>query len=244
MLITFCFCFTSDALDSATGFAFMSVYQTTTGSDQGALALTAILIILTFFSATNFMASASRQTYAFARDGGLPFSTAIAKVYQARVVQMMIFLTSSQVSDRFNVPILAVFVAFAFVVLLSLIDLGSYVAFSAIISLQLIALFATYEVAIGTLIYRRLYGPPLPERRWSLGRFGLAINIFAFIYGLFAIAFIVLPSTPSVTSETMNWGPIIFVGVMLLALVYFFTGGHRSYVGPVMLVKNTGGWSR
>lgn len=80
MLITFCFCFTADALDSATGFAFMAVYQTTTGSNAGALALTAIIIILTFFSATNFMASASRQTYAFARDGGLPLSKAIAKV--------------------------------------------------------------------------------------------------------------------------------------------------------------------
>jgi len=80
MLITFCFCFTSDALNSATGYAFMAVYQTTTGSNSGALALTVILIILTFFSATNFMASASRQAYAFARDGGLPFSKHIAKV--------------------------------------------------------------------------------------------------------------------------------------------------------------------
>jgi len=90
-------------------------------------------------------------------------------------------------------------------VLLSLIALGSYVAFYAIISLQLIALFFTYEVAIGTLIYRRLRGPPLPERRWSLGRWGLIINIFAFVYGLLAIAFIVLPSTPTVTADDMNW---------------------------------------
>jgi len=79
------------------------------------------------------------------------------------------------------------------------------VAFLAIISLQLIALFFTYVVAIGTLIYRRLRGPPLPEHRWSLGRAGLAINVFAFLYGLFALAFIVLPSTPTVTGATMNW---------------------------------------
>jgi choline transport protein len=120
--------------------------------------------------------------------GGLPFSKTIAKV-----------------STCFNVPILAVFIAFCFVVLLSLIDLGSYVAFSALISLQLIALFFTYQVSIGTLIYRRLYGPPLPERRWSLGKFGLAVNILAFTYGWFALAFIVLPTTPDPTSETMNW---------------------------------------
>ncbi|KAK1078740.1 hypothetical protein LTR33_006987, partial [Friedmanniomyces endolithicus] len=79
MVITFCFCFTTDDLSSATGFAFMEIYRTATGSNGATLALTAILIILTFFSATNFVASASRQLYAFARDGGLPFSAQIAK---------------------------------------------------------------------------------------------------------------------------------------------------------------------
>jgi len=79
MIITFCFCITAESYDSATGFPFMYVYQQATGN-SGALALSAILIVLTFFSATNFMASASRQTYAFARDGGVPFSAAVAKV--------------------------------------------------------------------------------------------------------------------------------------------------------------------
>ncbi|KAK3643035.1 hypothetical protein LTR56_010409 [Elasticomyces elasticus] len=227
MIITFCFCFTEDALESPTGFPFMYIYQNATGSVGGTIALTAILIVLTFFSATNFMASASRQTYAFARDGGVPFSKQVAKV-----------------SDKLNVPILAVVIAWAFVVLLSLIALGSYVAFYAIISLQLIALFFTYEVAIGTLIYRRLRGPPLPERRWSLGGAGLIINIFAFVYGLFALAFIVLPSTPTVTAETMNWGPVMFAGIMILSIIYYFAGGHKTYLGPVKLVKSEGGWSR
>ncbi|KAK5705665.1 hypothetical protein LTR17_021489 [Elasticomyces elasticus] len=205
----------------------MYIYQNATGSTGGTIALTAILIVLTFFSATNFMASASRQTYAFARDGGVPFSKQVAKV-----------------SDKLNVPILAVVIAWAFVILLSLIALGSYVAFYAIISLQLIALFFTYEVAIGTLIYRRLRGPPLPERRWSLGGAGLIINIFAFVYGLFALAFIVLPSTPTVTAETMNWGPVMFAGIMILSIIYYFAGGHKTYLGPVKLVKSEGGWSR
>ncbi|KAK0833658.1 hypothetical protein LTR73_001421 [Friedmanniomyces endolithicus] len=227
MVITFCFCFTTNDLSSVTGFAFMEIYRNATGSNGATLALTAILIILTFFSATNFVASASRQLYAFARDGGLPFSAQIAKV-----------------SARLNVPVPACIIAFAFVVLISLIALGSSVAFFAIISLQLIALFFTYIVAIGTLIYRRLRGPPLPEHRWSLGRAGLAINVFAFLYGLFALAFIVLPSTPTVTGATMNWGPVMFAGVMIFALVYYFAGGHKTYLGPVKLVKDEGGWAR
>lgn len=143
-----------------------------------------------------------------------------------------------------NVPVVAVVIVFFFVILISLITLGSWVAFNAIISLQLISLFATYEVAIGTLIYRRLRGPPLPERRWSLGRFGLAINIFAAIYGLFAISFVVLPGGPQFAPASFNWGPVMFVGVMVFAFVYFFAGGRKSFAGPVSIVKDMGGWNR
>ncbi|KAK3616452.1 hypothetical protein LTR56_025943 [Elasticomyces elasticus] len=133
------------------------------------------------------------------------------------------------VYDKLNVPILAVIIAWAFVILLSLIAVGSYVAFYAIISLQLIALFFTYEIAIGTLI--------------SLGRAGLVINIFAFVYGLFAIAFIVLSSTPTVTAETMNWGPVMFAAIMILSIIYYLAGGRKAYFGPVKFVKGEGGWS-
>lgn len=84
MLITFCFCYTPQALASpvytATYFAFMAVYDTTTGSAGGAQAMVAIIIVLTFCSAATFMASASRQTYAFARDGGVPFGRWVCKV--------------------------------------------------------------------------------------------------------------------------------------------------------------------
>ena len=141
-------------------------------------------------------------------------------------------------------PVVAVIIVFVFVSLISLIDLGSYTAFNAIISLQFLALFATYEVAIGTLIYRRLFGPPLAERRWSLGRWGLGVNIFAFVYGLFALAFIVLPGGPGFDTHTFNWGPVMFVGVMTLAFVYFFAGGRKSYAGPVTIVKHEGEWAK
>ena len=96
MLITFCFCYTPQALSSevmkATGFAFMAVYETTTGSAGGAQALVSVIIVLTFFSATNFMASASRQTYAFVRDGGVPFSKYVCKVSQSAVTRNSLIL--------------------------------------------------------------------------------------------------------------------------------------------------------
>ncbi|KAK4554102.1 hypothetical protein LTR86_008943 [Recurvomyces mirabilis] len=227
VLVTFCFAFHPDALDSPTGFPFIQVYVDTTGSVRGAQVLTAVLILLIFLGGANFMASASRQTFAFARDGGLPFRKNIAKV-----------------SDRFHVPLLAVGLAFIVPILLSLIDLGSTVAFEAIVSLQLIALFATYLVSIGTLVYRRLYGPALPKRRWSLGSLGMPINILALLYGFFALIFIVIPSVPGPTLEEMNWAPVIFIGILVFALVYYFAGGHKTYDGPVVLVRDQSDWKR
>jgi choline transport protein len=82
MLITYCFTLTDldTAFDSPTGFPFIAVFATATGSSEGAAALTCVLIVLIIFSVTNYMAATSRQVFAFGRDKGLPFHRWIAKV--------------------------------------------------------------------------------------------------------------------------------------------------------------------
>lgn len=84
-LITYCFLLTDlqTALESPTGYPFLAVFENATGSAAGSAALTSIIVILTCFSCLNFMASCSRQVWAFARDRGLPFSSWIAKVSPA-----------------------------------------------------------------------------------------------------------------------------------------------------------------
>lgn len=68
-LIVYCFCFVDySALDSPTGYPFLPVFVTATGSIRGAVALASIMIICIFLSVMNFMAATSRQLFAFARD--------------------------------------------------------------------------------------------------------------------------------------------------------------------------------
>ena len=43
------------------------------------------------------------------------------------------------------------------------------------------ALAATYEISLLALIWRRLYGKRLPPAPWSLGRWGLPINVCGLI---------------------------------------------------------------
>ena len=144
----------------------------------------------------------------------------------------------NQVNVRTNCPVRAVLVTYAFCVLISLISLGSSIAFNAITSLQLLALVFTYLLVIGCLVWRRLYGAPLPRGSWSLGRAGLPINIVAMAYSAYLLVFIAFPTEVPVTLSSLNWAPVMFGGVVALALFYYFVHARHVYDGPVVYVSS------
>ncbi|KAK4618778.1 uncharacterized protein CLAFUR5_10866 [Fulvia fulva] len=113
MLITYCFCLTDvdAAINSRSGFPYIHVFQTGTGSTGGAIGLTSIILILGIAGATSFFASTSRQTFAFARDKGLPGWQWIGSVHPI-----------------LHIPLNAILVTYGFTLLLSLINLGSTIA--------------------------------------------------------------------------------------------------------------------
>ena len=96
---------------------------------------------------------------------------------------------------------------------------------------------ATYAVSIGSVALKRIKGEPLPQSRWSLGRFGLPINLFAFTYACFAMVFICFPVSTPVEADSMNWAIVMFTGVLIIALVYYFVHGQHVYEGPVVFVQ-------
>lgn len=67
-------------LTSATKFPIISIYFTATGSKAATTALISALILTLIFATFGTLASASRLTWAFARDKGLPFSDYISRV--------------------------------------------------------------------------------------------------------------------------------------------------------------------
>jgi choline transport protein len=80
VLISFIFAIpdVNAALASPTGFAFIYVFQQATY--KGAIPLIVILLSVSLTSVIDSNASTSRQTFAFARDGGLPMKKALGKV--------------------------------------------------------------------------------------------------------------------------------------------------------------------
>jgi choline transport protein len=89
---------------------------------------------------------------------------------------------------------------------LSLLCLGGSEAFNSIMGLVTGAVGLTYALSIGCLLWRKLFGAPLPPARWNLGRFGIAINSFSFLYEILTVVISFFPLFAKVNAQTMNWG--------------------------------------
>lgn len=117
--------------------------------------------------------------------------------------------------------------------LLALIQIGSYVAFNAIVSLTVSAYFSSYLVAILCLINKKMSGEKIKLGPWNLGRWGLPINIFAAIYTSITVVFTFFPpAVIGLNAEKMNYSCVIYGGVIILGTIYYAIRGHKSYIGP------------
>jgi amino acid transporter len=101
------------ALDDITGYPHIWVFSQAV-SPAGVVVLNVIPTVLIFAGTLSFNLSASRQTWALARDKGLPFSSWLERV-----------------NPKLQVPANAVTFTCGFTIALSLINIGSDVAFNA-----------------------------------------------------------------------------------------------------------------
>ena len=122
--------------------------------------------------------------------------------------------------------------------LLSLIILGSTIAFNIITSLGQLGLVFSYSIAISCILTKRFQAPDeLRKARFSLGRAGLFVNIVALCFlGLVSI-FLFFPAAPRPTAENMNWSCLMFSSLVGFSLIWYWYAGRFKYAGPVEFVK-------
>ncbi|KAJ5735244.1 uncharacterized protein N7483_000369 [Penicillium malachiteum] len=211
------------SLDDDTGFPFLYIFKQAV-STAGVNGLTSIILVPVIFSNIFFNMATSRQTWAFARDRGLPFSNWIGKVDEKRKIPT-------------NAIILSCIISCA----LSLINIGSETAFNAIISLNVAALMYTYIISIACVIYRKIWHPEtLPVARWSMGKWSLPVNIIGLLYCIFALFWSLWPTEVPVTAANFNWSVVIFVVVFIISLVMYVFKGRKEYVGPAAIIQTSG----
>jgi choline transport protein len=95
----------------------------------------------------------------------------------------------------------------------------------------------TYMFSIGAVLYRRIRHPELlPNCRWSLGKWGVPVNIGGVLYSTHAFFWCFWPESTPIELAYFNWAVVMFVGVAILSLIDYVIRGRKQYKGPVVLV--------
>ncbi|KAL8784626.1 MAG: hypothetical protein Q9195_008975 [Heterodermia aff. obscurata] len=131
----------NSVLGSNTGYPFLAILQQGVSSIRGALAMAAMITTLAIVATISWVASASRMLWSFARDRGIPG-----------------WRTVCSVEKRSSIPVIAILVTTVTACLLSLINIGSSVAFNDVVSLSINGLYTLYLIGNSLLLWRRLAG--------------------------------------------------------------------------------------
>ncbi|KAG1152130.1 hypothetical protein G6F37_008059 [Rhizopus arrhizus] len=172
-----------------------------------------IVLVAMYFAGAAVIVGSSRQTYAFARDGAMPFSKWLTKLTDHKV------------------PAHAVWFNIAFAAILGIPYLFSDVAFETIVSINTIAASISYFIPIWlriTMARGRFQKGP-----FNLGRFSIPCGILACIWILFTSTLFILPTEYPITPENMNFAIIPFVFVIGLSTLAYLVSGRKWFTGPV-----------
>ena len=185
-------------------------YVLTAVLPEGLAKFVLVVVAISIFSAVlAISASATRVVFSMARDGRLPFAKQL-----------------SYVSPRTQTPA----VAGLFVSLLSigvlLINFGSTGVFATVASVSVVIVYLAYLFVTVPLLMKRvragaLYAEPIAGPSYfTLGKWGLPVNIVAVVFGVFMTINIAWPRAevynPAGDSWVLQWAAPIFVTLTLI----------------------------
>ncbi len=123
----------------------------------------------------SLQAAGSRLLYAFARDRMLPGSSWLAKM-----------------SERHSVPANALMVACVIPILICLYVYAFPDQLPRVTAFAVLGIYIAFQAVVLAALRQRLKGWR-PAGNWNLGRYGLAVNVLALCYGIFAMVLLLKP---------------------------------------------------
>lgn len=209
-------------LDSVLGSPFgqpmAQIYYDALGK-SGALGMMALLMIVQFLMGVSILVAASRQSWAFSRDGALPFSRFFRPI-----------------SKTFGYIPLRTTLGCAFLAaILGLLCLIAPAAASALFSLAV----AGNNLAWGTPIFARIvWGQKkFTPGPFYTGRFSIPIAWTAIVFLVFGIVLCMFPvGGPNPTAETMNYTVVINMAVWGGSMLYYYIDARKWFEGPKITI--------
>ena len=192
---------------------YAELFHQITGSRIITTLIMCWVTIVLFSALIGQWVTCGRLAWAFARDGGLPYSSFF-----------------SHISGRHKFPVRTTLLALVFCSIYGLLYLISTTAFNSIITSAVLYLNITYAAPQGLIAVRGRKNV-LPNRRFDLGCIGYACNFLSPILVTLVGVFICFPPELPVTHSNINYTPVVLIALCLVILGFWSTMGHK-FEGP------------
>ncbi|KAF6815514.1 hypothetical protein CPLU01_14097 [Colletotrichum plurivorum] len=197
-------------LEPSTGLPFMDLVKSTVGL-EGSAVLLALFIINGLGQGVTVVTTASRLTWGFARDGGLPWSEYF-----------------SHIDDTWKAPVRALWLQGMIIGLVGVLYTFSNTVLEAIVGVSTIALTISYAMPILTLLI--VGRDKLPPGEVRLGRLGPIVNWVSIVYCVVTTVFFFFPSEPSPAVADMNYAIAVFGVIVVFSVGFWFVKGRQTYL--------------
>jgi amino acid transporter len=124
-------------------------------------------------------------------------------------------------------------------ILILVVNIRQPQIFTVITSIAIIMIYIAYLLVTGPMLKARLQGrwrsEDTPEGYFTLGKWGLPVNIAAVVWGLFMAINLAWPRA-SIYNATepfhwyLKWGAVLFIGIVMGGgfLYYWFVQRHKT----------------
>ncbi|KAI9439462.1 APC amino acid permease [Russula earlei] len=218
--VSLAFCMGHDLeglMNSDTGQPMAQIFFNSFG-EKGTLTIWLFIILAQYMMGSSMLLAASRQTFAFSRDGALPFSGWLYRM-----------------SSFTKTPVNTVWFTATGSILLGTLALLGTQAITPVFAISIAASYIAYSIPIAARwIWRK-------ENGWTPGAFSLGSwsGLCAFVsvtwMGFTSIVFC-FPTTKQTSAEDMNYTAVVLGGVLALSIAWYYfpvCGGVHWFKGPV-----------
>ncbi|KAG0694600.1 amino acid/polyamine transporter I [Suillus ampliporus] len=220
--VSLAFCMGTDVnslLNSPVGQPMAQIFFNSFGQN-GTLALWSMVVLAQYMMGSSMVLASSRQTFAFARDGALPFSSYLYRM-----------------NGFTKTPVNTVWFVAAVSIIFGLLSFAGSQAINAIFSLSVTALYIAYTIPV---VARFAFKNNFKPGPFNLGIFSFPVAAIAVSYMFIMDIVFFFPTTPQTDVANMNYTVVVLGGILILSIIWYYFpvyGGVHWFTGPVSNIE-------
>ncbi|KAL7814194.1 amino acid transporter [Trichoderma aethiopicum] len=193
------------------GVPILEVYNQALNSKVATTIWAVYYMVMFYDIVLNLFIFAGRTIWSLSRDGGMPYSDFLSRLNRAN-------------------PVRATAVMLVLQIIVGVLYVASSTAYSSFINLNLFALNITVALPQAAVLFRGR--GILPERAFSLGKFGYVINAVATLFVVFFSICFCFPVGYPVTGSSMNYLIVVMAVGLVVTTVAWFVNLRKTFTGP------------